>query len=284
MRLSETDVVQPDILVVCEPARITPSHIEGTLDWVVEVLSPGTSAKDLREKKWLYQRTGVREYWVVDPLELYVQRFLLTRDALRYSDSGRRKRAVWQAVWEAQRREDAIDADVARQWAGEPPEAIAAERKRRKAAEVGDIPVPPKYKPEDFREGTFWKLRGPLDVPKERFVSFPGLERPGDPGSPMLLWAGYETKGRALALAGRVYDIHRSEGSDPVRLAPALAGLDEWLPWVHQWHPEIDPDLGMTSGDYLQGLLDAQLAQLGLTLADVRAWAPPNTPRRRRRG
>jgi len=205
-------------------------------------------------------------------------------DALRYSDSGRRKRAVWQAVWQAQRREDAIDADVARQCAGEPPEAIAAEQKRRKAAEVGDIPVPPKYKPEDFREGTFWKLRGPLDVPKERFVSFPGLERPGDPGSPMLLWAGYETKGRALALAGRVYDIHRNEGSDPVRLAPALAGLDEWLPWVHQWHPEIDPDLGMTSGDYLQGLLDAQLAQLGLTLADVRAWTPPAPPRRRRRG
>ncbi len=85
VRLSETDVVQPDILVVCDPARITPSHIEGAPDWVVEVLSPGTSAKDLREKKWLYQRSGVREYWVVDPLELYVQRFLLTREG-RYGE------------------------------------------------------------------------------------------------------------------------------------------------------------------------------------------------------
>ena len=77
VRLSETDVVQPDILVVSDPAKITPSHIEGAPELVVEVLSPSTSAKDLREKKWLYQRSGVREYIVVDPLEFYVQRFLL---------------------------------------------------------------------------------------------------------------------------------------------------------------------------------------------------------------
>jgi len=78
--------VQPDILVVCDPGRITASHIEGAPDLVMEVLSPGSSAKDLREKKWLYQRSGVREYWVVDPLELYVQRFLLTRD-WRYGEA-----------------------------------------------------------------------------------------------------------------------------------------------------------------------------------------------------
>jgi Uma2 family endonuclease len=85
VRLSETDVVQPDILVVCDPAKITPSHIEGAPDLVVEVLSPGTSARDLREKKWLYQRSGVREYWVADPLELYVQRFLLPSEG-RYGE------------------------------------------------------------------------------------------------------------------------------------------------------------------------------------------------------
>ncbi len=85
VRLSETDVVQPDILVVCDPGKITPSHIEGAPELVVEILSPGTSAKDLREKKWLYQRSGVREYIVVDPLELYVQRFLLSADG-RYGE------------------------------------------------------------------------------------------------------------------------------------------------------------------------------------------------------
>ncbi len=205
-------------------------------------------------------------------------------DALRYSDSGLRKRAIWQHTWERQRREDAIDAEVVQQLAGESPERIADEQKRRKAADVGVIPAPPKYRQEDFRDGDYWKLRGALDVPKERFISFPGLERAGDIMSPMLLWAGYDAKARALALMGYLYELQQREGMDAVRLAPTLAGLDQLLPWVHQWHPELDDDLGMTTGDYLQGLLDAQLAQHGLTLAEVRAWQPPAPARRRRRG
>jgi Uma2 family endonuclease len=76
VRLSEIDVVQPDILVVCDPAKITLTHIEGAPDVVVEVLSPNTSTKDLREKKALYERSGVKEYVVVDPLEHYALRFL----------------------------------------------------------------------------------------------------------------------------------------------------------------------------------------------------------------
>ncbi|WP_295584573.1 BREX-2 system adenine-specific DNA-methyltransferase PglX [uncultured Lamprocystis sp.] len=204
-------------------------------------------------------------------------------DVLRYTDSGLRKRAVWQNTWTLQRREDAIDADVAQELAGEPPEVIKEEQARRKAAEVGSIPVPPKYKQEDYRDGVCWKLRGALDVPKERFVGFPGLERSNDAGSPMLLWAGYDAKARALALAGYLYEMLQREGADAARLTPALAGLDELLPWVHQWHPEMDDDLGMSTGDYLQGLLDAQLAQHGLTLTAVRAWKPP-APVRRTRG
>lgn len=80
VRLSETDVVQPDILVVCDPAKITPSHIDGAPDLVIEVLSPHTSAKDMREKKALYERSGVKEYVLVDSLEQYALRFLLGTD------------------------------------------------------------------------------------------------------------------------------------------------------------------------------------------------------------
>lgn len=80
VRLSEQDVVQPDILLVCEPSKITPSRIEGPPDLMVEVFSPGSSATDLRQKKALYERVGVREYLVVDPLEHYAIRFLLTDD------------------------------------------------------------------------------------------------------------------------------------------------------------------------------------------------------------
>lgn len=80
VRLSDADVVQPDILVVCDPGKITPAHIDGFPDLIIEVLSPGTSAKDLRDKKALYERAGVSEYLVVDPLEHYAIRFLLTAD------------------------------------------------------------------------------------------------------------------------------------------------------------------------------------------------------------
>ncbi|MGF1547794.1 MAG: Uma2 family endonuclease [Thiotrichales bacterium] len=76
VKLSATDVVQPDVLVVCNPERITPSHIEGVPDVIFEVLSPATAVKDLRAKKALYERSGVREYIVVDPLENYAMRFL----------------------------------------------------------------------------------------------------------------------------------------------------------------------------------------------------------------
>lgn len=80
VKLSDEDVVQPDILVVCDPAKITPGHIEGVPDVVVEILSPHTSAKDLREKKALYERAGVKEYLIVDPLEHYAIRFLNNAD------------------------------------------------------------------------------------------------------------------------------------------------------------------------------------------------------------
>lgn len=80
VKLSDNDVVQPDILVVCDAARITPSHVEGAPDLIVEVLSPATATKDLRQKKALYEESGVREYIVVDPLEHYAIRFLRGAD------------------------------------------------------------------------------------------------------------------------------------------------------------------------------------------------------------
>jgi Uma2 family endonuclease len=78
--LSEHDVVQPDVLIVCDPAKITEQNIQGVPDLVVEVLSPATALKDLREKKALYERFAVKEYIILDPLELYVQQFFLGKD------------------------------------------------------------------------------------------------------------------------------------------------------------------------------------------------------------
>ncbi len=75
--LSEHDVVQPDVLVVCDEKKITEKNIQGVPDLVVEVLSPNTAIKDKREKRLLYEKAGVREYLIIDPTEQYVERYLL---------------------------------------------------------------------------------------------------------------------------------------------------------------------------------------------------------------
>lgn len=75
--LSDEDVVQPDLLVVCDPKKITEKYIAGAPDLVIEILSPSTAVRDLREKRTLYERNGVREYLVVDPEKQIVYRYLL---------------------------------------------------------------------------------------------------------------------------------------------------------------------------------------------------------------
>ena len=80
--LSEHDVVQPDVFVVCDEKKITEANIQGAPDMIAEVISPATALKDKREKKALYEKYGVKEYIIVDPTEQYVERFLLGEDGL----------------------------------------------------------------------------------------------------------------------------------------------------------------------------------------------------------
>lgn len=74
----EYNVVQPDLLVVCDRSKLTDANVQGAPDLVVEILSPSTSRKDRREKMALYERFGVREYIVIDPANETVERFTLT--------------------------------------------------------------------------------------------------------------------------------------------------------------------------------------------------------------
>ena len=61
-----TTVVQPDLVVVCDPGKIDKRGCLGAPDLIVEILSPATARKDWQDKRLLYERAGVREYWLVD--------------------------------------------------------------------------------------------------------------------------------------------------------------------------------------------------------------------------
>lgn len=197
-----------------------------------------------------------------DPSQLVVQLVISESvpflPSLRYSDTGLRKRMQWQDTWMLQRRED-------------------------KGESIGKIPVPPKYKKEDFLKVTFWDLRGGLDVPKERWISYPGCERGAD-GSLVIAWAGWDHLQQATALAGFYLDMKDNEGWTPERLQPLLAGLLELLPWLEQWHNEVDPVYGERMGHYYKGFVSEEARAQGFTLDDLKAWKPVVTaPTRGRR-
>ena len=65
-------VLQPDVLVVCDPSKLDRRGVRGAPDLVVEVLSPGTSSHDHVRKRRVYERAGVAEYWLVHPIDRMV--------------------------------------------------------------------------------------------------------------------------------------------------------------------------------------------------------------------
>lgn len=77
VKLSETDVVQPDIVVVCDRRQITETHIDGGPALVVEILSPSTAQRDRGIKMDAFARAGVREVWLVTPWPHSVEVFAL---------------------------------------------------------------------------------------------------------------------------------------------------------------------------------------------------------------
>jgi Uma2 family endonuclease len=79
VQLSEFDIVQPDLVIILNVNvhKITPSKIKVAPNLVVEILSPSTASIDRTKKKDLYERTGVSEYWIVDPFEQQVDQWVL---------------------------------------------------------------------------------------------------------------------------------------------------------------------------------------------------------------
>ena len=163
----------------------------------------------------------------------------------------------WERTWDLQREEDATGQRL-------------------------DIPVPPEVQTGDFLRPSYWRHRGKLDVPKERFISYPDAS-PDSDGSLLLGWAGWDHREQAQALITLIEERSATDGWGAAKLIPLLAGLLEVMPWVRQWHNEVDDAFGASPAYEYDTYLTSQREKYGLTEDDLRAWAPPKPARGRRR-
>ncbi|MBC3986003.1 BREX-2 system adenine-specific DNA-methyltransferase PglX [Streptomyces sp. AC536] len=188
--------------------------------------------------------------------ELLAEEHVPFISALRYKPAGLKKRADWEHVWDLQREEDAA-----------PDEPAKREVRKR-------TPVPPKYTSADFLKPSYWRARGKLDVPKERFVSYGTVNAQ----SPELYgWAGWDHLEQALALASYIQQAGLGEDE----LVPYLAGLLELQPWLDQWYGEYDPEFGASPAAEILAFRQSKQGALGLTDDALRAWRPAAATRGR---
>ncbi|GAA1575597.1 BREX-2 system adenine-specific DNA-methyltransferase PglX [Dactylosporangium maewongense] len=162
--------------------------------------------------------------------------------AYRYKPSGLAKRKQWEDVWELQRKED------------------GGERLS------SPIPVPPKYAQADFARTSYWRNRGKLDVPKERFVVYPNA---GRDALPVLGWAGWDHLEQAQALANLYMERKQYDGWTKQQLLPLLAGVAEFEPWLHQWHSGPLPGYPGSPAEFYTAFVDAELASWEADRAEI---------------
>lgn len=131
-----------------------------------------------------------------------------------------------------------------------------------------EVPVPPKYISADFKKSVWWSLRGKLDVPKERWILYPGTERTDDP-SPVIAWAGWDHAQQARALAEYYLEARDTHGFKADKLKLLLAGLQDLQPWLTQWHSAIDPQISDSPANAIQAFLDSETHAQGMTRGDL---------------
>jgi hypothetical protein len=223
------------------------------------VRSAAQLADDLRRdeqfRKLLTIHTGSQDY----DLTAEVGRLLAAEAvpglaALRYKASGLEKFRVWERIWELQRAED--------------------------RGEQVTVPVPPKYAQGDFLKTSYWSARGKLDVPKERFVAFPG-SRLLDDATELYGWAGWDHGERGQAVARLANDLSRA-AAPAEQIIPLVGVLLEIEPWLKQWHDEIGARSGVSPAAAVTGLTTSLLARLGIGRDAVEAWRQAPTTRGRK--
>ena len=94
--LSNTNVLQPDILFLSNEHKelLTEKNIQGAPDLVVEIISPSTAYYDLFDKKEIYQKFGVKEYWLVDPKKEWIEIYTLEEGSYQLHQRARKTGTV----------------------------------------------------------------------------------------------------------------------------------------------------------------------------------------------
>ncbi|MGP6174059.1 BREX-2 system adenine-specific DNA-methyltransferase PglX [Corynebacterium sp. A21] len=226
-----------------------------SINQLAGVIETSDEFNDLRQvlSLWSAKRDATTALMLADLLNAEAVPYL---KGMRYKGKGVRKRAEWEATWDAQRQEDADE--------------ITADQ----------VPVPPNYTSADMPTAV-WRHRGKLDVPKERFISYPGAGSVDDP-STVIGWAGWDHLEQGLASMW-LYQERDSEDASPEQLASILSGLQEQLPWILQWHNELDPHTGLKLGDYLSGQLNNAANAIGIPVEDLDTYIPATTRGRKGR-
>lgn len=177
--------------------------------------------------------------------------------AMRYKDSGLRTRKEWEKVWDKQREEDRTGTRL-------------------------DIDPPTKYKSSDFLKPSYWTHRGKLDVPKERFISYPEAG-PDSDSTLMLGWAGWDHKDQAVAITQLIETRVRNDAWGADRLVPMLAGLREVMPWVHQWYSAPDDEWeGGSPAEELEAEFRRMLRTHAVSEGQMKDWRPVRKARGRK--
>ncbi|MGC5380944.1 BREX-2 system adenine-specific DNA-methyltransferase PglX [Micromonospora sp. DT68] len=179
--------------------------------------------------------------------------------ALRYKDSGISKRADWVRAWQQQQIEDQARASG---------DDHAARDIRRRTA------VPPKFTAGDFRKPSYWRLRGKIDMPSERFFSYPAVN--DREGGPVLGWSGWNYEERAHALTTVIEEALASGKNDFDALIALTAAAQELLEVHNLTEIKAAPIDGFNRMP-----LDDWINRSGATHESIRRWRPKPAKRGR---
>ena len=102
LRKDRKTIVEPDISVICDPKKLTDKGCTGAPDWIIEIISPGNSSHEYIRKLNLYADAGVREYWIVNPLEQTILVYFFEKEHFQvkqYTFQDKIEASIYDDLW-----------------------------------------------------------------------------------------------------------------------------------------------------------------------------------------